>query len=144
MKKRKYDDFDSIDDYFEEEEDENLFNVEVASDLGDVNYEDFNKVKKVEEADDDDDEVVEVTAKKKSSSNSFESKIIENEGLIDILSFFWTWFRRLGIVIAVILIAYYITQGLMKDLILYLLLLVLAFFFGYGFMAIINKVMENK
>lgn len=144
MKKRKYDDFDSVDDYFEEEEDENLFNVEVASDLGDVNYEDFNKVKKVEEADDDDDEVVEVTAKKKSSSNSFESKIIENEGLIDILSFFWTWFRRLGIVIAVILIAYYITQGLMKDLILYLLLLVLAFFFGYGFMAIINKVMENK
>ena len=141
MSKKEYDEFDGIDDYYEEEE--NFFSQSVGDDLSDVRYEDFNKVNQVE----DDDEEVEVvttktTTRKKKSSNT--NSFIRNETLMDFLSFFWTWFRRLGIVIAVILIAYFITKGMFKDLFQYILLLVVSFFFGFGFMALINRVMENK
>lgn len=151
MKKKKYDDFESIDDYFEEEGDSFLMNQTVESDLSDVSYEDFNKANHVvvEDDDDDDDEVETTktvtkkttTVKKKETSNK---ETYENDGVIDFLTFFWTWFRRIGIVIAVILIAYFLTEGLFKDLFLYLLLLIAAFFFGYGFMAVINMVMDGR
>ncbi|MBP5679356.1 MAG: hypothetical protein J6X28_05995 [Bacilli bacterium] len=153
MKKKKREEFDFIDDYFEEEYDDSLFNVDVGTDLSNVRYEDFNKAQEVEE-DDDDDEVETVkteTTKKtvkttttKKSSKSFDDRIIENEGVMDILTFFWTWFRRIGIAIAVILMAYYITQGMMADLFFYILMLVVAFFFGFGFMALINQFTSNR
>ncbi len=144
MKKKQYDEFDTIDDYYEDEGD-NFFSQTIGSDLSDVRYEDFNKVNDYDDDYDEDDDTEEITTKtthKKRTSSS--NSLIQNEGLMDFLSFFWTWFRRLGIVIAVILIAYFLTKGMFKDLFLYILLLVASFFFGFGFMAVINKVMENK
>ena len=151
MKKKKYDDFESIDDYFEEEGDAFLLNQTIESDLSDVSYEDFNKANHVVVEDDDDDDYEAettktvtkktTTVKKKETSNK---ETYENDLFIDFLTFFWTWFRRIGIVIAVILVAYFLTEGLFKDLFLYLLLLIAAFFFGYGFMAVINMVVDNR
>ncbi len=156
MKKHKKNknDFEIIDDYFEEEGDSFLMNQSIESDLSDVSYEEFNKANNVVvEDDDDDDDVEEVkttkTVTKKTTTTTTkhkeeESGILANEGLMDFLTFFWTWFRRIGIVIAVILMAYYLTEGLFKDLFLYILLLIAAFFFGYGFMAVINMVMDGR
>ena len=141
--KKNYDEFDTIDDYYEEEDDANFFRSSIETDLSDVRYEDFNKVNEVEDDDDEYEEIV-VENKKTSSSKKSSTSIMENDSFISILSVFWTWFRRIGIVIAVILIAYYITKGMFKDLFLYILMLVVAFFFGFGFMALINKVMENR
>ena len=150
--KKKHNDFVVIDDYFEEEGDSFLMNQSVESDLSNVSYEDFNKANHVVVEDDDDDEPEEVhttktVTKKKTTTvtkQKEESGILANEGLMDFLTFFWTWFRRIGIVIAVILMAYFLTEGLIKDLFLYILLLIAAFFFGYGFMAVINMVVDNR
>ena len=38
MKKKKREEFDFIDDYFEEEYDDSLFNVDVGTDLSNVRY----------------------------------------------------------------------------------------------------------
>ena len=154
MKKKNVDEFDCLDDYYEEDEGSNLFSQTVGTDLSDVRYEDFNKPTKVIEEDDDDDEVVYKEVKttthtttkkrKKQKVSAVEAKLMENEGLMDFLTIFWIWFRRIGIAIMIILVAYYITKGLFTDLFRYILLLVVSFFFGFGFMALINKIMENR
>ena len=144
MKKKDYDVFDSIDDYYEDDLGPNLFNQTLETDLSNVSYEDFNKAT---DALDDTDEVATTkteTTKKAVKKTKEEPEETYQDGWVDLLSFFWTWFRRIGIVIAVILVAYFLTQGLLKDLFLYLLLLILAFFFGYGFMALINTVMGDR
>ena len=145
MKKNHYqDDFEYLDDYYEEDDKGLMFNRAVEKDLSDVRYEDFNTVL---EEDDDDDEyqpVVKTTVVKTTKKNCVDDRIIENEGLMDILTFFWTWFRRLGIVIMIILVAYYLSKGLFGDLFRYLILLGFAFLFGFGFMALLNKIMDNR
>ena len=61
------------------------------------------------------------------------------EGMISILNFFSTWFIRIGIVLAVILFIYYIVTGNILSAFLYLVGLVVAFFFGYAFMFLLDK-----
>ncbi len=143
MRKSKYDDLGKIDDYYEDDGDARFYSVE--NDLSDVSYEDFNKPTKVVVEDDDDEEkvVVTKTVKKKKTSSAY-SRITDNEELIDFLAIFWIWFRRIGIIIAVILIAYFITKGLFKDLFMYILLLVGSFFFGFGFMAVLTSLLDNR
>ena len=136
MKKNKtttFDEFDSLDDYFEEEGDGILLSSSIETDYSNVGYEDFNKVN-----DSYEDEYEEIPVEKK-SNHSFSL----DSNFIDYLSIFWTWFRRIGIAIAILLSAYYITQGMFKDFFLYILLLVAAFFFGFGFMFFLNKYMEK-
>ena len=155
-KKEVYDDpFDSIDDYYEEEGD-SFFSAAIESDLSDVSYEDFNKAQVVVEDDDDDeDEVQEIktvttttkttkTTKKKTTTNKLEEKLLENEGLMTFLEYFWRVFKVIGIILAVFIVAYYLVKGMFSSLFIYILLLVLAFIFGFGFMALINIVMGNR
>ena len=66
-----------------------------------------------------------------------------SSGLYKFLSIFLMVFKWIGIVIAVILIAYFITQGNIKSLFLYIIGLVIAFFFGYFFMYILNLFTEG-
>jgi len=143
MRRKDNNEFEDLDDYYED--DEVFYNQTIERDLSDVRYEDFNKAEEIiiedEDDDDDDDAIKQTTTKKKTS---VETRLIENEGLMEGLSIFWLWFRRIGIVIAVILVAYYITKGLFKDLLMYILLLVVSFFFGFGFMAILTRVMDNR
>ena len=63
--------------------------------------------------------------------------------LYKFLSLFLVVFKWLGIAIAVVLIAYFITQGKIKSLLLYILGLVVAFFFGYFFMFLLNRFTED-
>ena len=153
MSKKRYDDFDVLDDYYEEEGDPFLFSQSVGSDFSNVSYDEFNKARN--EYEDDDDDVVYVeekptyhhktTIKKKTKrSSSLEDRMVGNETLMDVLNVFWVWFRRLGVVIAVILIAYYIVKGYFQELFSYLFALVVAFFFGFGFMALLTKAKENR
>ena len=146
MGKKKYNDLGSIDDYYEDDDDAKFYSVE--NDLSDVSYEDFNKPTKVvigdEDGDGDVDVVVKKTANKKKIARSSSYVFTENEELMDFLAIFWIWFRRIGIIIAVILIAYFITKGLFKDLFMYILLLVGSFFFGFGFMAVLTRVLDNR
>ena len=146
MGKKKYNDLGSIDDYYEDDDDAKFYSVE--NDLSDVSYEDFNKPTKVviedEDGEGDVDVVVKKTANKKKTARSSSYAFTENEELMDFLAIFWIWFRRIGIIIAVILIAYFITKGLFKDLFMYILLLVGSFFFGFGFMAVLTRVLDNR
>ncbi len=128
MKKNK--ELKVIDDYYEEDED-NLYNVSMQNDYSNVSYENFSKAKKVEIEDDEEDEYDTKVSVKKSSYS-------EPSIIYTVL----TWFTRIGIVIAVILVAYYITKGMFKDLLFYILLLVLSFGLGFGAMAVIDKAME--
>ena len=139
MSKRKYKDFDTIDDYYEEEGDSFLLNQSVGSDLSNVSYEDFNKSNRVY----DYDEGV-VYREKESPRRSVEDQLIENQPLMGVLTIFWTWFRRLGIVIAIILVFYYLVHGMFEDLFAYIVALVVAFLFGFGFMAVFTKLKDHS
>ena len=65
-------------------------------------------------------------------------------------TFIWTlaaiskWFIRIGIVIAVILFIYYIMAGKASSAFLFILGLVVAFFFGYGFMFILDRLVDSN
>ena len=65
-----------------------------------------------------------------------------DNGIYKFLSMFLVIFKWIGVAIAIILIAYFITQGNMKSLLMYIIGLVFAFFFGYFFMFIFNKFNE--
>lgn len=97
-------------------------------------YDNFTKVKTVDpkelKSDLDDDYEIEEEYK-------------DNSSLMRFLAIFSVWFRRIGVVIAVILIAVFITRGEMKNLLLYILGLVASFIFGYGFMYILNIINEE-
>jgi len=146
------DDFDTLDDYYEEEGD-SFFSSEIESDLSDVNYDDFNKVQIIDEDEDEDDEEPEVeeiknvktvtkTTTKKKKINKVEEKLLANEGLMTFLEIFWRVFRVIGIILAVFVFLYYLLKGMFSSLFIYILLLILSFVFGFGFMALINKMMN--
>ena len=61
-----------------------------------------------------------------------------------ILSFISNLFSIIGVIIAIILIAYFITTGQFQNLILYILGLIVAFFFGWFFMYFLVLFTENN
>lgn len=138
------DDFDADEDYDEYVE----------------NYEDFNKVKDIE-----DDVTFEEPKKnniKKTKHTDYSSgqkhksykEVYKELDEVDddfeaarfggILSVISLGFRIIGIIIAIILIAYFISTGQFKNLILYILGLIIAFFFGWFFMYFLVKFTENN
>ena len=110
---------DLDEDYDEEEQQE------------EIDYEKFNKTNDFD-VDEDYDNGEEWTLERN-------QEIIDEDSMNKIMTFL-TWFGRVGIVIALILIAYYISHGNIKGLILYLLLLVASYFGGYFLMYFIDKV----
>lgn len=148
---------DGIEEFEMKEDTASTTPVEMGADLSNVSYEDFTKANEmIEEEATEDVEEEETTDTKKgavhhvkveendSDSDSIEDKITEHENLMIFLSVFWTWYCRIGIAIMIILSAYYVVHGMFKDLFIYLLLLVGAYFFGYGFMFLLTKVREGK
>lgn len=67
----------------------------------------------------------------------------EESVLIRILSFLSTWFIRIGIIIAIILFIYYLVTGKVTTAFLFVLGLVVAFFFGYFFMFLLDKLVSS-
>ena len=77
-----------------------------------------------------------------------EEEVDENESsdfnMISFLSVASIWFIRFGMVVAVILLVYFIVVGKIVTALLYILGLVVAYFFGYGFMFFLDKFIENN
>lgn len=121
--------------FFKVEEDEDTdysYDVPLADD--ESNYNDFIKIREYDDSDDEDDD---------DEDEEDIKRYNEKNGIMYYLGLFLTWFRYIGIAIAVVLIAVFISQGKMKTLLLYILGLVAAFFFGYFFMFLLNKFTEE-
>lgn len=76
-----------------------------------------------------------------------EKVLVKDNEKIDVISILSTvsnWFIKLGIVIAVILVVYYTFTGGILDALLYILGLVISFFFGYFFMFLLDKCMDEE
>ena len=77
-----------------------------------------------------------------------DEEVDENESsefnMISFLSVASVWFIRFGMVVAVILLVYFIVVGKIATAFLYILGLVVAYFFGYGFMFFLDKFIENN
>ena len=77
-----------------------------------------------------------------------EEEVDENESsefnMISFLSVASIWFIRFGMVVAVILLIYFIVVGKIGTAFLYILGLVVAYFFGYGFMFCLDKFIESN
>ena len=77
-----------------------------------------------------------------------EEELDENENsefnMISLLSIASVWFIRFGMVVAVILLIYFIVVGKIGTAFLYILGLVVAYFFGYGFMFCLDKFIESN
>ena len=150
-----------LESYFNNYEDDDEEVVEVENDNDDDyddytdNYKDFNKIKEEVE-----DAVVEEETNKTTTnvpkvqrSKSYKEVYKELDDVDDdyeaarfnsILSLISKWFSILGVVIAIILIAYFIVMGQFQNLILYILGLIVSFFFGWFFMYFLVKFTENN
>ena len=77
-----------------------------------------------------------------------DEEVDENESsefnMISFLSVASIWFIRFGMVVAVILLVYFIVVGKIATAFLYVLGLVVAYFFGYGFMFCLDKFIESN
>ena len=72
------------------------------------------------------------------------SSVVDNSVLINILGTIATWFIRIGLLIGVILLVYYIVIGNIFSALLFVLGLVVAYFFGYFFMYCLDKFMTQE
>ncbi len=85
---------------------------------------------------------VKVSKTKKSDDyKHFEDDDDEDDGglLVSFMSVASTWFIRIGMAIGVILLLYFIFTGKIGNAVLYILGLIVAFFFGYFFMFLLDK-----
>ncbi len=121
-----YKNFNQIDDDY---------NISYVNNYSDEN--DYDNFSKVQDVDDNSSNDNEISLDEESSKKYYTYD--NNVSLFKYLSIFSTVFKWLGIAIAVVLIAYFITQGNIKSLLLYILGLIISFFFGYFFMFLINK-----
>ena len=64
--------------------------------------------------------------------------------IIATISLVSTWFIRFGIVVTGILVLYFLFSAKFSTLLIYLISLVLAFFFGYAFMYLLEKFTEDN
>ena len=135
-----------LEDYIDE--DESIFDLEKTNDFShnpNYEYEDT-----YEDLDDEDDNEYEVQYDDSNNSLEVESDdnideeyetLDEDLGgdMISTFTLISTWFGRVGIIIAVILILYFLFTAKFTTMILYIVGLVGAFFFGYIFMYLLER-----
>lgn len=138
-----------LDDF--NEDDDSIFNLETNNDFShNPNYEYDDTY---ENLDDDDYEVEFDDAGNNSLEVESDDNVSEEyEALVedlggDMISTFTlisTWFGRVGIIIAVVLILYFLFTAKFTTMILYVVGLVGAFFFGYLFMYLLERFTSNN
>ncbi len=138
-----------LDDF--NEDDDSIFNLETNNDFShNPNYEYDDTY---ENLDDDDYEVEFDDA----SNNSLEVESDDNVSeeyetldedlggdMISTFTLISTWFGRVGIIIAIVLILYFLFTAKFTTMILYVVGLVGAFFFGYLFMYLLERFTSNN
>lgn len=68
----------------------------------------------------------------------------EESSIIPLLGTIAKWFIRIGIVCAVIVGLYYLLKLQIVNLLVYIVILIVAYFFGYFFMFCLDKIFDNK
>ena len=63
----------------------------------------------------------------------------ENTSILPLLGILSKWFIRIGIVIGIIVLLYFIVKGNFMSAFLFLIGLIVAYFFGYFFMFCLDK-----
>ena len=63
----------------------------------------------------------------------------DSDAVVAVFASISTWFIRIGMVVAGILLLYFIFTGKIGSAVLYILGLIVAFFFGYFFMFLLDK-----
>ncbi len=112
----EYEDYDSYDDY-ETDEYDNYIDSEIDY-FDDSNYEDSDYF--ANEYNDDYEELEE----KRFNPGSF----------LSVIALLSTWFIRLGVAMGIVLLVTLFVMGRISTVFLFILGLIVAFFFGYGFM----------
>ena len=113
----------------------------------DIDYDDFNKPGDFEvdeyenEDEDEDDNDVSFSVEKKKKSSHIEEDIYVTHPT---LMMFLKWFGYLGVIIALFLIAYHITKGNYGSLLIYVLVLIGAYFLGYFLASAIDNSISKK
>lgn len=74
----------------------------------------------------------------------FEDEDVSDSVFINTLATISKWFIRIGIVIAIIVFIYYIVTGKATSGLLFLVGLIIAYFFGYGFMFALDHIVSNN
>ncbi len=138
-----------LDDF--NEDDDSIFNLETNNDFShNPNYEYDDTY---ENLDDDDYEVEFDDAGNNSLEVESDDNVSEEYEALDedlggdMISTFTlisTWFGRVGIIIAVVLILYFLFTAKFTTMILYVVGLVGAFFFGYLFMYLLERFTSNN
>ena len=67
----------------------------------------------------------------------------DNDNLIDIFLFIATWFGRIGIILAIVLVLYFLFNKKITTLLFYIIGISVAYFFGYVFMYLLEKFSSN-
>lgn len=138
-----------LDDF--NEDDDSIFNLETNNDFShNPNYEYDDTYENL----DDDDYDVEFDD---AGNNSLEVESDDNVNeeyealdedlggdMISTFTLISTWFGRVGIIIAVVLILYFLFTAKFTTMILYVVGLVGAFFFGYLFMYLLERFTSNN
>ena len=68
----------------------------------------------------------------------------DDSAFIGTLAFISKWFIRIGIVIAAILFIFYLIKGQVASALLFILGLIVAYFFGYGFMFLLDRIVDSN
>lgn len=67
----------------------------------------------------------------------------DNDNLTDIFLLIATWFGRIGIILAIVLVLYFLFNKKITTLLLYIIGLLVAYIFGYIFMYLLEKFSSN-
>ena len=128
------------DEVFYSEDKDDVEEIEQDSD-----YTDFNKVEEYDSTEDDmydkrlQLEKEESTTKSKSRKTSYKKTSSDEFYDSDLFYTISKWVKIIGIFLMIVCIAYYLSVGNFKSLIIYLISLVGAYFFGYGIMYVITN-----
>ena len=112
-------------------------------DSQDSDYTSFNSVSEYDPTEDDlydktlQEEKEETNSRSKTISTK-KSKVEEHSGFTGFLMNYSTIIKIVGIFLMIVVVAYYLSVGRLGALFLYLILLVLAYFFGFGCMYLVT------
>ncbi len=136
-------------DMYDLDRDEVFYSEEVdgvEDDNQDADYTNFNSVSEYDSTEDDlydkslQEEKEETNSRSRTISTK-KSKVEEYSGFTGFLMNYSTIIKIVGIFLMIVVVAYYLSVGRLGALFLYLILLALAYFFGFGcmYLATVNK-----
>ena len=131
---------------FKDDYDDNDYDEEYYVDGLDNNYEDIDNSDEYYYEDGDNKNLIiqgDNEGKNSIDDNIYEEYETDGENFTNLFLLISTWFGRIGIIVAIILVLYFIFNEKFINLILYIIGLVVAYFFGYGFMYLLEKYSNN-